>query len=76
VCSSDLGERCLARTPYSYDDKKKLTCHGSVVLGIDQNSFCDAREFFRYVNELVKEKIANDEPQPEKIILCKTNRSV
>ena len=70
------GERCLARTPYSFNGKKKLTCHGSVELGLNQESFCDAREFIRNFNELVKVKIANEEPPPEKILVCKINRSI
>jgi len=70
------GDRCLARTPYSFAGKKKLTCHGNVELSSDKDGFCDARVFIRYVNELVKDKIANSEPPPEKIILCETNRSV
>ena len=70
------GERCLARTPYAYKNKKRLTCHGGVELGMDQNDFFDAREFFRYLNELIEEKINSEEPLPEKIIVCQTKRSI
>jgi len=68
------GERCLARTPYTFNGQKRLTCHGSVELDMEKNNFCDVREFFRHLNELIKEKIANGEKPPEKIILCKTRR--
>ena len=70
------GQRCLARTVYSFHGQKKLTCHGKVELGLSGDDFHDAREFFRYFNELVKEKITNREPLPEKIIVCKTKRSL
>lgn len=70
------GERCLARTPYAFNGQKRLTCHGSVILGINPNDFNDARNFFNYLNELVNEKTNNGEPLPEKIILCKTKRTL
>lgn len=70
------GQRCLARTVYSFDGQKKLTCHGRVELGLSRNDFCDAREFICCFNELVKMKTANGEPLPEKIIVCKTKRSL
>ena len=69
------GERCLARTPYTFEDKKRLTCHGSVVLGHNKNDFQDARDFFRFFNELVIDKVNNGEPLPEKIIVSKMKRS-
>ncbi|MCL2056677.1 MAG: hypothetical protein FWH02_05595 [Oscillospiraceae bacterium] len=70
------GERCLARTPYAFNGQKRLTCHGSVYLGLGDDDFSDARKFFRYLNGLIKEKTANGELRAEKIILCKTDRSV
>ncbi len=70
------GQRCLARTVYAFNGQKKLTCHGKVEPGFNHEGFRDAREFFRYFNELVKEKIADGEPPPEKIIVCKTKRSL
>jgi len=69
-------QRCLARTVYTFSGQRKLTCHGRVELGLLHNDFCDAREFLRYFNELVNEKIASKEPLPEKIIVCKTKRSL
>ncbi len=70
------GQRCLARTVYAFNGQRKLICHGKVDLGLNRDDFCDAREFLRCFNELVKEKIANGEPLPEKIIVCKTKRSL
>lgn len=70
------GERCLARTVYAFHGQKKLTCHGKVELGLNRDDFYDARVFIRYFNELVKEKITNGAPPPEKIIVCKTKRSL
>jgi hypothetical protein len=71
---SCYGERCLARTVYVFEKQKRLTCHGSVELGMKRKDFCDAREFFCHLNKLVKEKINSKEPLPEKIILCQTKR--
>ncbi|MCL2079761.1 MAG: hypothetical protein FWH17_07975 [Oscillospiraceae bacterium] len=65
------GERCLARTPHSFNGQKRLTCHGSVEPGMGKNDFNDVREFFSHLNELINEKILNNEKPPEKIILCK-----
>jgi hypothetical protein len=45
-----------------------------IIGGNNQKDFGDAKEFFRFVNELANEKIAKNEPPPEKIILCKTKR--
>ena len=73
---SCYGERCLARTVYAFEKDKRLTCHGSVELGMNRADFSDAREFFRYLNGLVKEKINAGEALPEKIIVCQTKRSL
>jgi len=73
---SCYGERCLARTVYVFEEQKRLTCHGSVELGMNCEDFSDAREFFFYLNELVKEKINAGEPLPEKIMVCQTKRSL
>lgn len=70
------GERCLARTVYAFKGEKILTCHGSVHLQPNHEDFEDAREFFHYFNELVKEKEETGESLPEKIILCQTKRSL
>ena len=75
-CNGCHGERCLARTPYSYNNLKKLTCHGRVSLGINHNDFNDAREFFNYLNIFISKKVANDDPLPEKIILVNSKRSL
>lgn len=70
------GERCLARTLYAFNDQKRLTCHGSVELGMNQDDFRAARKFFNYLNELIEDKITSGEPPQEKIILYKTIRSI
>jgi hypothetical protein len=70
------GERCLARTPYTFDGQKRLTCHGSVELDTRKKDFDDVRKFFKYLNDLIKQKIANGEQPPEKIILQKAKRHI
>ena len=70
------GERCLARTVYAFEEQRRLTCHGSVELGMNHGDFCDAREFFGYFNGLVEEKINAGEALPKKIIVRQTKRSL
>jgi hypothetical protein len=75
-CDHCYGAGCLAKTIYTFDDKKRLTCHGRVNLGMCQEDFHDVREFFRCVNVLFERKIANGEMPPDKIILANTKRSL
>jgi len=75
-CRDCYGERCLAKTPYSFGGQKKLTCHGRVTLRVCREDFDDARMFFRYLNQYVERKISNGDPPSEKIILVNTKRSL
>ncbi|MCL2703953.1 MAG: hypothetical protein FWE91_10150 [Defluviitaleaceae bacterium] len=75
-CVNCHGEKCLAKTIYTFRDRKKLTCHGRVVFRICHDDFNGAREFFRHLNAYVERKAANGDPPTEKIILINTNRSL
>ena len=63
----------LCKTLYTFNGKKKLNCHGRVMLRMNHDDFYNVRTFFQHLNTLLERKIANDDPLPEKIILSKTN---
>jgi len=69
-CVGCYGQRCLAKTLYTFSGQKRLACHGRVVLRMCHDDFCDVREFLRYLNELMERKMADGE-MPEKIMLIK-----
>lgn len=73
---SCYGPRCLARTVYEFNGYKKLVCHGSIFLKMNEEEINDALEFIRYFDLLIEEKNKNNEPLPKKIILWKTKRSL
>ncbi|MCL2698029.1 MAG: hypothetical protein FWE74_08105 [Oscillospiraceae bacterium] len=75
-CNNCHGERCLAKTLYTFKGRKKLTCHGRVVLRICRDDFNDARDFFLYLNEYAERKAERGDPPPDKIILVNTKRSL
>ena len=75
-CNNCHGERCLAKTLYSYNNQKRLTCHGRVSLSINHDDFNDARDFFRFLNIFIERKLNNGDPPPEKIILINSKRSL
>lgn len=55
-CVACYGARCLAKTMYEFNGKKRLACHGMVMLRMSHEDFYDVREFFRYLNALMTEK--------------------
>jgi len=63
----------LCKTLYTFNGKKKLNCHGRVMLRMNHDDFCDVQTFFQHLNTLLERKIANGDPLPEKIILSKIN---
>jgi len=66
-------QNCLCKTLYTFNGRKKLNCHGRVMLRMNHDDFCDVRTFFQHLNTLLERKIANGDPLPEKIILSKIN---
>ena len=75
-CRDCYGDRCLAKTVYSYNGQSKVTCHGCVKLTISANDFDDARRFIGYLNDYVAKREADGAPPPEKIILIHTKRTL
>ncbi len=71
-CVGCYGSRCLAKTLYEFNDQKRLTCHGRVMLRMCHDDFQDAREFFRHLNVLIDRKSADGSLQTEKILLLKS----
>ena len=69
VDCSGCYQNCLAKTLYAFDGEKKQNCHGRVFFRMNHDDFNDARDFFRHLNTLLEQKIANGDPSPEKIIL-------
>lgn len=47
-------DRCLVRTPYTYQSQTKLTCHGQVFFKMHLPDFQDVRDFFAGLNMLVE----------------------
>lgn len=60
-CVHCYGQRCLAKTLYTFNGQKRLACHGHVMPCMCRDDFHDAREFFRHLNTLMESKIANGE---------------
>ena len=75
-CVGCYGPRCLAKTPYTLNGRKRLSCHGRIMLRMCTGDFSDAREFFRRLNSLIERKLAAGEPTAGKIILMNTKREV
>lgn len=71
-CVGCYGSRCLAKTLYEFNEQKRLTCHGRVMLRMCHEDFQDAREFFRHLNALLDRKSAEGRLQTEKILLLKS----
>ncbi|WOO35933.1 hypothetical protein R2R35_19365 [Anaerocolumna sp. AGMB13020] len=47
---------CLARTPYSFGDRKKYVCHGKLFFQMNKAGFDDARTFVDEINQVVQRK--------------------
>ena len=71
-CVGCYGSRCLAKTLYKFNEEKRLTCHGRVMLRMCHEDFLDAREFIRHLSELLDRKSAEGSLQTEKILLLKS----
>lgn len=69
-CIACYGQHCLAKKAYTFDGQTRLSCHGGrVVLRMCHDDFRDVREFFRYANVLMEQKINNGEALTEKLML-------
>jgi hypothetical protein len=47
--------QCMAKTPYIFKDKKKLTCHGRMEFKMCAADFDDVRTFINTINKLLSE---------------------
>lgn len=71
-CIACYGPHCLAKKAYKFDGQTRLSCHGGrVVLRMCHEDFRDVREFFRYANELMEQKMKNGDTLTEKLLLIK-----
>ena len=59
-CVGGFGPGCLAKTPYSFNGKKKITCHGKLRFDMSVQGFRDVKKFITTVNELSDEKNQED----------------
>lgn len=75
-CLGCFGSGCLAKTLYTYNGQKRLTCHGRVLLRMCDSDLLDAKEFFHHLNVLIERKIGNGEPSPEKILLIQSRKEL
>lgn len=74
-CVGCYGPGCHAKTLYTLNGKKRLSCHGRVPLRMCPEDFQDAREFFSHVNALMVQKIADGNLKCEKILLISRRSS-
>ena len=58
-CVNGRAGRCLAKTGYSFDGKRKITCHGAIRLKMSASDFNDARRFIGAFNDMLLEESAN-----------------
>ncbi|MCL2002937.1 MAG: hypothetical protein FWG72_02900 [Oscillospiraceae bacterium] len=63
------GSGCLAKRLYAFNGRKRLSCHGRVMLRMCDDDFNDVQAFIRHLNALIEQKISSGEPPPEKINL-------
>ncbi len=49
-------ENCLARSPYTYKSRKKISCHGHVVFKMLPSDFQDVRDFFAELDMVVADE--------------------
>ena len=51
-CMGGYGPGCLARSPYTFDNKTIVSCHGKMYFTMNASEFDDAKRFINTVNEL------------------------
>jgi len=47
-------EQCYAKTPYTYQSEKRLTCHGHIFFKMSPPDFQDVRELFGGLNSMLQ----------------------
>lgn len=51
--------KCAVKTPYEFKNKKKVACHGIMMLKMSTTDFQDVRKFIEIINELTIEEERN-----------------
>lgn len=74
-CVGCYGSMCMAKTLYTHNGQKRLSCHGRVMLRMCHDDFQDARSFFHHANALMETKIANGNPLLVNKYMFKTKES-
>jgi hypothetical protein len=54
-CVGGFGHNCLAKTPYTFNGKKKISCHGKMWFKMCISDFSDVKRFISTVNEMALE---------------------
>jgi hypothetical protein len=55
-CVGCYAPGCLAKVLYNYNGRKRFVCHGRIRMRLCRADFDDTREFFGYLNEMLKYK--------------------
>ncbi|MDR2571570.1 MAG: hypothetical protein LBD23_14935 [Oscillospiraceae bacterium] len=53
TCTGGYGSGCLAKTPYVFNGKKIVSCHGKLNFNMNLSEFNDAKRFINAVNEII-----------------------
>jgi len=51
-CVGGYGPGCMAKSPYTFENKKIISCHGKMYFNMNLSEFDDAKRFIGAVNEL------------------------
>jgi hypothetical protein len=51
-CSGGYTSGCLGRTPYTFNDKKIISCHGKLNFNMNLSEFDDVKRFIGAVNDI------------------------
>jgi len=51
-CSGGYTSGCLDRTPYTFNGKKIISCHGKLNFNMNLSEFDDVKRFISAVNEI------------------------
>jgi len=68
-CINCCGSKCICKRLYTFNEQKRLACHGRVMLHMCDDDINDVQEFFTYLNAFMEKKMANGEPVLEKVLM-------
>ena len=55
-CINGRPAGCLAKTAYTFNGKRKITCHGTMKFKMNPSDFADVKRFIGAFNELLQEE--------------------